>query len=143
MLVTRGDHALAQDVTQSAFAAAAAEWPRLRRLGEPQHKGWLKRVAAHKAIDEFRRNGTPEAHRSAVWERCRPREPDTHHAGLIIRRSSIEARLFPPTSSHEGSSMPNTCRNQRPGLSTACVCAGQRTIECGQPGRLQDGCSAY
>jgi hypothetical protein len=36
-------------------------------------------------------------------------------------------------------SMPNTCRNHVPGFSTAYICAGQRTIECGQPDRLQDG----
>jgi hypothetical protein len=38
-----------------------------------------------------------------------------------------------------GLGIPNTCRNQVPGLSTAYICAGQQTIECGQPGRLQGG----
>jgi len=39
------------------------------------------------------------------------------------------------------SSMPNTCRNQGPRLSTACGCSSQRTLESGQPGRLQNGSS--
>jgi RNA polymerase sigma-70 factor (ECF subfamily) len=82
MLVTHGDHALAQDVTQSAFTAATAEWPRLRCLGEQERARWLKRVAANKAIDEFRRNDTAEAHRPVVWERCRPHEPDTHRDAM-------------------------------------------------------------
>jgi hypothetical protein len=37
---------------------------------------------------------------------------------------------------------PNTCRNQRRGLSTVSVFAVQQPIECGQLGCLQDGCSA-
>jgi RNA polymerase sigma factor (sigma-70 family) len=82
MLVTRGDHALAQDVTQAAFAAAMAQWPRLRCLGELEREGWLKRVAANKAIDEFRRNDTAEAFQPTVWERCRPRDPDTHREAM-------------------------------------------------------------
>jgi hypothetical protein len=39
------------------------------------------------------------------------------------------------------SSMPNTCRNQGPRLSTACGYSSQRTLESGQPGRLQNGSS--
>jgi RNA polymerase sigma-70 factor (ECF subfamily) len=82
MLVTRGDHGLAQDVTQLAFEAALPEWPRLRVLGEPEREGWLKRVAANKAIDEFRRNDRAEARRPAVWEQFRQREPDTHRDAM-------------------------------------------------------------
>jgi RNA polymerase sigma-70 factor, ECF subfamily len=99
MLVTRGDHALAQDVTQSAFAAALPEWPRLRCLAEPERERWLKRVAANKAIDEFRRNDTAEAHRSAVWERCRPRETDTHRDAMVavaFERFWKAAERLPP-----------------------------------------------
>jgi RNA polymerase sigma factor (sigma-70 family) len=99
MLVTRGDHALAQDVTQMAFAAAVPEWSRLRCLSEPEREGWLKRVAAYKAIDEFRRNDTAEAHRLAVWERCRPREPDTHRdamAAVALERFWEAVMRLPP-----------------------------------------------
>jgi hypothetical protein len=39
------------------------------------------------------------------------------------------------------SSMPDTCRNQGPRLSTACGYSSQRTLESGQPGRLQNGSS--
>ncbi len=99
MLVTRGDHTLAQDVTQAAFTAAMAQWPLLRCLGEMEREGWLKRVAANKAIDEFRRNDTAEAHRPAVWERCRPRDPDTHReamAAIALDRFWAAAACLPP-----------------------------------------------
>lgn len=82
MLVTWGDHALAEDVTQAAFHAAMAQWPRLRCLDEPGRERWLKQVAANKAIDEFRRNSTAKTSRPAVWERCRPRDPDTHRDAM-------------------------------------------------------------
>jgi RNA polymerase sigma factor (sigma-70 family) len=82
MLVTQGDHALAEDVTQAAFFAAAAQWSQLRCLGEPERERWLKRVAANKAIDEFRRNDTAETFQPAVWESCRPRDPDTHRDAM-------------------------------------------------------------
>jgi RNA polymerase sigma factor (sigma-70 family) len=99
MLVTCGDHALAQDVTQSAFAAATAQWPRLRCLGESAREGWLKRVAANKAIDEFRRNDTAEARRPTLWECCRPREPDTHQdamAAVALERFWAATARLPP-----------------------------------------------
>ena len=38
--------------------------------------------------------------------------------------------------------MPNTCRNQRRGLSAGSVFAVQQPTECGQLSSLQDGCSA-
>jgi RNA polymerase sigma factor (sigma-70 family) len=82
MLVTHGDHALAQDVTQVAFTAAMQQWPALRNLRETERERWLKRVAAHKAVDEFRRNDMAEAHWAGVWERSTPREPDTHREAM-------------------------------------------------------------
>ena len=42
----------------------------------------------------------------------------------------------------QSSGMPNTCRNRGARVVHACVCAGQRTLECGQPCCLQNGCSA-
>ncbi len=99
MLVTRGDHALAQDVTQAAFTAATKQWPQLRCLGELEREGWLKRVAVNKAVDEFRRNDTAEAHQWAVWERCRPRDPDTPRealAAIALDRFWSAVACLPP-----------------------------------------------
>ena len=105
VLVTRGDHALAEDVTQSAFAAAIPKWPRLRCLSELEREGWLKQVANNKAIDEFRRNDTAEAHRPAVWERCTPRAPDTHRdamAAVALARFWREIMRLPPQAHSAG-----------------------------------------
>jgi RNA polymerase sigma factor (sigma-70 family) len=99
MVVTRGDHCLSQDVTQLAFTEAMPEWPRLRGFSEPAREGWLKRVAARKAIDEFRRNDTAEAHRPAVWENWGPREPDTHRdamAAVALERFWEAVNRLPP-----------------------------------------------
>lgn len=99
MLVTRGDHALAQDVTQAAFSAAAAQWTGLRCKTEPERERWLRRVATNKAVDEFRRNDTAEAFQSAVWERCRPRDPDTYRdamAAVAFDRSWAAVTRLPP-----------------------------------------------
>lgn len=99
MLVTRGDHALAQDVTQMAFTAAMLDWSRVRCLSEPQREGWLKRVAACKAIDEFRRNDTAETYQLEVWERGKPRESDTHRdamAAIALERFWEAVTRLPP-----------------------------------------------
>jgi RNA polymerase sigma factor (sigma-70 family) len=99
MLVTFGDHALAQDVTQLAFTAAVPQWSCLRCLSETEREGWLKQVATNKAIDEFRRNDTAEKHRLAAWEHCRPREADTHRdamAAVALERFWEAVKRLPP-----------------------------------------------
>jgi hypothetical protein len=56
-------------------------------------------VATYKAIDEFRRNDTVEAQRRAVWERCRPREPDMHRDAMpavALQRFWEAVKRLPP-----------------------------------------------
>jgi RNA polymerase sigma factor (sigma-70 family) len=54
-VVTRGDQALAHDLVQAAFEAAARRWQSLRALAEEQRLGWLYRTLANIAVNGFRR----------------------------------------------------------------------------------------
>jgi RNA polymerase sigma-70 factor, ECF subfamily len=54
-VVTRGDRALAEDLVQAAFEAAAGAWPALRGLAEERRQGWLCRTLANIAVNGFRR----------------------------------------------------------------------------------------
>jgi RNA polymerase sigma-70 factor (ECF subfamily) len=54
-VVTRGDRALAEDLVQAAFEAAAEAWHVLGDLTEEQRRGWLGRMLASIAVDGFRR----------------------------------------------------------------------------------------
>jgi RNA polymerase sigma-70 factor, ECF subfamily len=54
-VLTRGDRALAEDLVQAAFEAAAQAWPVLEYLAEEQRRGWLRRTLANIAVDGFRR----------------------------------------------------------------------------------------
>jgi len=51
----RGDRALAGDLVQAAFEAAARAWPALRCLAEQQRRSWLHSTLANIAVSGFRR----------------------------------------------------------------------------------------
>jgi RNA polymerase sigma factor (sigma-70 family) len=103
LLKVRRDHQLAEDVTQAAFQAAVAQWPKLRCLDELEREKWLKRVAANKAIDEFRRNARAKASEAAPWECCTPRDHDTHHdamSAVALDRFWAAIDRLPPRAYH-------------------------------------------
>jgi RNA polymerase sigma factor (sigma-70 family) len=54
-VLTRGDRAMAEDLVQAAFEAAAEAWHVLGDLTEEQRRGWLWRMLASIAVDGFRR----------------------------------------------------------------------------------------
>jgi RNA polymerase sigma-70 factor (ECF subfamily) len=54
-VLTRGDQALARDLVQAAFEAAARTWPGLRGLAGEQQRGWLYQTLANIAVSGFRR----------------------------------------------------------------------------------------
>ena len=54
-VLTRGDQALAHDLVQGAFEAAALTWRALRGLAEEQRRNWLYRTLANIAVTGFRR----------------------------------------------------------------------------------------
>ena len=54
-VLTRRDRAMAEDLVQAAFEAAAEAWHVLGDLTEEQRRGWLGRMLASIAVDGFRR----------------------------------------------------------------------------------------
>jgi RNA polymerase sigma factor (sigma-70 family) len=64
-VLTRGDRALAEDLVQAAFEAAAREWGILRCLAEEKRRAWLRTTLANIAVSSFRRE--------AAWQDRLPR----------------------------------------------------------------------
>jgi RNA polymerase sigma-70 factor (ECF subfamily) len=64
-VLSRGDRALADDLVQAAFEAAARDWAVLRCLAEEQRRAWLRTTAANIAVSGFRRE--------AAWRERLPR----------------------------------------------------------------------
>jgi RNA polymerase sigma-70 factor, ECF subfamily len=54
-VLARGDRALADDLVQATFEAAARVWQTLRGLAEEQLRGWLRSTVANIAASGFRR----------------------------------------------------------------------------------------
>lgn len=54
-VLTRGDQALAHDLVQAAFEAAAMTWASLQGLADEQQRNWLYRTLANIAVNGFRR----------------------------------------------------------------------------------------
>ena len=54
-VLTNGDQALAHDLVQAAFEAAAMTWQALRGLTEEQRRNWLYQTQANIAVNGFRR----------------------------------------------------------------------------------------
>lgn len=54
-VLTRGDQALAHDLVQAAFEAAALTWRSLQGLADEQRRNWLYRTLANIAVSGFRR----------------------------------------------------------------------------------------
>jgi RNA polymerase sigma-70 factor, ECF subfamily len=54
-VLTRRDRAMAEDLVQAAFEAAAEAWHVLGDLTDEQRRGWLRRMLASIAVDGFRR----------------------------------------------------------------------------------------
>jgi RNA polymerase sigma-70 factor (ECF subfamily) len=54
-VLTGGDQALAHDLVQAAFEAAAMTWQALRNLAEEQRRNWLYKTMANIAVTGLRR----------------------------------------------------------------------------------------
>jgi RNA polymerase sigma factor (sigma-70 family) len=64
-VLVRGDQALADDLVQAAFEAAARAWGILRCQAEEQRRAWLRATLANIAVSGFRRE--------AAWRERLPR----------------------------------------------------------------------
>ena len=107
-VLTRGDQALAHDLVQAAFEAAALTWQALRELAEEQRRNWLYRTLANIAVNGFRREAAfrdrlprieplyrkvqvdplEQAFSSIMLERCRQvirGLPERQHAVALLR----------------------------------------------------------
>ncbi len=81
-VLTRGDWALADDLVQSTFVAAAGQWTTVRGLNEPQRLGWLRTTIGNLAISAFRRNSAFRDRFAVVEAIYRPLAADTHAEAL-------------------------------------------------------------
>ena len=93
--LTRGDHALADDLVQAAFEAACWAWQGLRSLAEEQRSHWLKKTLANIAIGGFRREAAFRDRLQRIEIRYRKipsGAPDPGHASGDRYRSAHDIR---------------------------------------------------
>ena len=91
--LTQGDHALADDLVQAAFMAAARQWPTMRCLQDAQRLRWLHTTVGNLAISAFRRNDAFGDRLPRLEEVFRPR-PGRHacRSGVGDRAAAMLAR---------------------------------------------------
>jgi RNA polymerase sigma-70 factor, ECF subfamily len=97
--LTRGDHALADDLVQSTFMAAARQWSTMRCLCEAQRLRWLHTTVGHLAISGFRRNAAFGDRLPRLEAASRPPPADTHGeaiSGIALERCWQAIRALPP-----------------------------------------------
>jgi RNA polymerase sigma-70 factor, ECF subfamily len=75
-VLARGDRALADDLVQATFEAAARVWQTLRGLAEEQLGGWLRSTLANIAASGFRRDAAFRDRRPQIEARYRGTQAD-------------------------------------------------------------------
>jgi RNA polymerase sigma-70 factor (ECF subfamily) len=75
-VLARGDRALADDLVQATFEAAARVWQTLRGLAEEQLRGWLRSTLANIAASSFRREAAFRDRLPQIEERYRDTQAD-------------------------------------------------------------------
>ena len=88
-VMTRGDQALAHDLVQSAFEAAALTWPSLRGLADEQRRNWLHRTLANIAVTGFRREAAfrdrlPRI--EALYRKVQVDPPEQAYSSIMLER---------------------------------------------------------
>jgi len=76
-VLTRGDRALADDLVQAAFEAAARDWEILRCLADERRRGWLRTTVANIAVSGFRREAAWRDRLPRIEARYRKTQADT------------------------------------------------------------------
>jgi RNA polymerase sigma-70 factor, ECF subfamily len=97
--LTYGDQALADDLVQSTFVAAARQWSTLRRLHDAQRLRWLQTTIGHLAISGFRHNGALGDRLPRLEAMSRPRPADTHAdavSAIALERCWRAIQTLPP-----------------------------------------------
>src|SRR5271169_2850360 len=97
--LTRGDHALADDLVQSAFMAAARQWPTVRCLCDGQRLRWLQTTVGNLAVSAFRRNKAFGDRLPRLEAAFRLAPADTHAeavSGIALQRCWRAIEALPP-----------------------------------------------
>jgi RNA polymerase sigma-70 factor, ECF subfamily len=97
--LTRGDHALADDLVQATFVAAARQWPTVRCLCDAQRLRWLHTTVGHLAVSGFRRNGALGDCLPRLETVSRPPPADTHAdavSAIALERCWQAIQALPP-----------------------------------------------
>ena len=81
-VLTRGDRALAEDLVQAGFEAAARAWGILRCLADEQRRGWLRATVAKIAVSGFRREAAWRERLPRIEARYRKTQGDTEALAL-------------------------------------------------------------
>jgi len=81
-LLARGDRALADDLVQAAFEAAARAWGILRCLAVEQRQVWLRTTVANLAVSRFRREAAWRDRLPRIEARYRKAQVDTEALAL-------------------------------------------------------------
>jgi RNA polymerase sigma factor (sigma-70 family) len=83
-VLARGDRALAEDLVQAAFEAAAGAWEILRCQADEQRRGWLRTTAANIAVSGFRREAAWRDRLPRIEARYRKAQADTEALALSL-----------------------------------------------------------
>jgi RNA polymerase sigma factor (sigma-70 family) len=83
-VLARGDRALAEDLVQAAFEAAARAWEILRCLADDQRRGWLRTTVANMAVSGFRREAAWRDRLPRIEARYRRIQADTETLALSL-----------------------------------------------------------
>jgi RNA polymerase sigma-70 factor, ECF subfamily len=97
--LTRGDRALADDLVQSTFVAAARQWSTMRCLRDAQRLRWLQTTVGNLAISSFRHNGALGDRLSRLEAVSRPPRADTYGeavSAIALERCWRTIQALPP-----------------------------------------------
>ena len=83
-VLARGDRALADDLVQAAFEAAARDWGILRCLAEGQQRAWLRATVANIAVSGFRREAAWRDRLPRIEARYRKNQADTETVAFSL-----------------------------------------------------------
>jgi RNA polymerase sigma-70 factor, ECF subfamily len=83
-VLARGDRALAEDLVQAGFEAAARAWGILRCLADEQRRGWLRATVANIAVSGFRREAAWRDRLPRIEARYRKAQADTESLAFSL-----------------------------------------------------------
>jgi RNA polymerase sigma factor (sigma-70 family) len=98
-VLARGDRALADDLVQSTFTAAAKQWATMRSLQDAQRLRWLRTTVGNIAISTFRHNEAFRTRLPRLEALYRPSSGEVHGeavSAIAVERCWQIIRALPP-----------------------------------------------